>query len=138
MDPLLKDLITIGFSSGALVISVVSLNMTILNYRRQGSLVKMHLEYDRKGLNGTFLLKVENEGYHSVKINSVRLVLAGRTVPVDQLGFELNYGQEHTVRIPLAGLSDVHPLEIIRVEALDIADNIYKITTKHLQQKIRQ
>ncbi len=69
IDPFIKDVLTIGFSSASLIISLISLTIGILNYHREGGMLKFNLDYERKNINGVIWLKIENKGYHSIKIN---------------------------------------------------------------------
>lgn len=120
----------------AILISTTSLLISVLNYRRQGGILKFALDFERNGTSGIFLLKVENKGFHSVKINQIRMLVRNRVYTVDQEGFELEYGKQQTVKISLAGYKDFHPLEVSRVEVVDIADKIYKINTKSIRRKV--
>ncbi|MFT3895305.1 MAG: hypothetical protein QM730_27080 [Anaerolineales bacterium] len=120
----------------ALLISSTSLFISVLNYRRQGGILKFALNYEQRGVSGIFLLRVENKGFHSIKINQIRMLVRERVYTVDQDGFELEYGKQQTVKISLAGYKDFHPLEVSRIEVVDIADNVYKISTKPIRRKI--
>jgi len=137
MNPFLKDVLTISFSTSALIVSLISLVFGILNYRRQGGLVKFHLDYDRKASGGIFLLTIENKGFHSIKINQIRMVVRNKPYPVTQEGFNLDYGTSEVVKISLAGYKEFHPSEVNRIEVVDIADKVYKISTEPLRQKFR-
>jgi hypothetical protein len=121
----------------ALFVSGISLAFSILNYRRQGGILKFHLEFDPKN-TGEFLLRVENKGFHSVKINQVRMIVGKKAFNVDGEGFEIDYGKNKMIKISLAGYKDFHAMEVSRIEVLDVADHIYKISTRNLRRKIRR
>lgn len=121
----------------ALLISTTSLFISFLNYRRQGGILKLGLDYEKTGGSGLFVLRVENKGFHSVKVNQVRMVVRGRAHILDSEGFEVDYGPPKIVRIPLAGYKDFHDVEVSRIEVVDIANKIYKVSTKTLRGKIR-
>lgn len=121
----------------ALFVSGVSLIFSILNYRRQGGILKFHLDFDKRALSGEFLLTVENKGFHSVKVNQVRMIVGKKILHIDQEGFEVDYGKTKTIKISLAGRKDFHPIEVSRIEILDVSDNVYKISTRHLRHKIQ-
>lgn len=137
MEPLLKDILTIGFSTMSLIISIISLTITLLNYRRQGGVVKFDLDYEKISGNGVFILRAENEGFHSIKINSIRMIAGNRPISYSHEGFELNYGQETSIKLSLAGYTDIHPLEVSRIEIVDVSGKVYKVKTKKLASKIR-
>jgi hypothetical protein len=137
MEPFLKDILTVGFSTASLIISIISLTVTLLNYRRQGGMVKFVLDYEKASGVGAFVLRIANEGFHSIKINSIRMIAGNHMIPFANDGFELNYGQETLVKLSLAGHTDIHPLEINRIEVVDISGKVYKIKTKKLERKVR-
>lgn len=138
MEPLLKDILTVGFSTASLIISIISLTVTLLNYRRQGGMVKLDLDYEKISGKGTFILHIENEGFHSIKINNIRMITGNHSLSFPHDGFELNYGQETNIKLSLAGYVDIHPLEISRIEIVDVSGKVYKIKTRKLAQKIRE
>jgi len=138
MDPFLKDILTVGFSTASVVISIISLAITLLNYRRQSGRVKFDLDYEKVSGNGVFVLRVENEGFHSIKINAIRMIAGDRPLSSNQEEFELNYGQKIIIRMSLAGYTEYHPLEINRIEVIDVSGKVYKIKTRKIRQKILQ
>ena len=138
MEPLLKDILTVGFSTASLIISIISLTITLLNYRRQGGMVKFDLDYEKVSGNGVFILRISNKGFHSIKINTIRIITGKHPISFANEGFELNYGQETILRLSLAGYTDIHPLEISRIEVVDISGKVYKIKTRMLERKIRE
>lgn len=138
MEPLLKDILTVGFSTASLIISIISLTVTLLNYRRQGGMVKLDLDYEKISGNGTFILHIANEGFHSIKINNIRMITGNHPLSFSHEGFELNYGQETNIKLSLAGYADIHPLEISRIEIVDVSGKVYKIKTRKLAPKIRE
>src|SRR6185436_15155077 len=115
MAPLLKDILTVGFSTASLIISIISLTVTLLNYRRQGGMVKFDLDFEKISGNGVFILHIANEGCHSIKISSIRMIAGNHLIPLGNEGFELDYGQETLVKLSLAGHTDIHPLQISRI-----------------------
>lgn len=138
MEPLLKDILTVGFSTVSLIISIISLTVTLLNYRRQGGMIKFDLDYEKISGNGVFILRVQNEGFHSIKINDIRMIAGNHPLSFTHEGFELNYGQETSIKLSLAGHTDIHPLEISRIEIVDVAGKVYRINTRKLAKKIRE
>jgi hypothetical protein len=123
----------------AIVISSTSLLISWLNYRRQGGLLKFDLDYEHNGGKGNFVLRIYNTGYHAVKISQIFMVVRSQRIPVEQVGFEVDYGQKEVVRISLAGYSDFHPMEVSRVEVFDIGrEKPHRISTRSLRHKIRR
>jgi hypothetical protein len=122
----------------AVIVSSTSLLISFLNYRRQGGILKFGLDYEKKGATGVFVLRVENAGYHSVKVNQIRMVVRDSSYVVDSDGFIVEYGPPKIIRIPLAGYKDFHPIEVSRIEVVDIANKPHKISTKGLRHKVRQ
>jgi hypothetical protein len=47
MDPLLKDWLTVGFSSAALIVSCASFYLSLRNFRRDRSHLKVSLDFER-------------------------------------------------------------------------------------------
>jgi hypothetical protein len=136
MNPLTKDIITIGFSSASLLISIISLSISILGFRRSGSLIKLALDFDRQSSSNTFLLTITNNGFHSVKIARILLICGNRIFPAHLDAFELGYG-DTTIKISMAGYNEFRPLEVDAIDVIDIANRVYRIKTKHLKEKIR-
>ena len=122
----------------ALLVSTISLFISYMNYRRQGGLLKTRLDFEPKSPSGDFILKLENQGFHGIKISQIRLIVGSRVLPVDEEGFELEYGKERLVRISLAGYKDFHPLQVSRLEVLDVGDSVHKVSTRGLRRKMRQ
>ncbi len=66
------------------------------------------------------------------------MIVGMKVFPVNQEGFDLDYGKSEVLKISLAGYKDFHPIEVDRIEVVDIADKVYKISTKPLRSKIRR
>lgn len=137
MDPLLKDILTIGFSTVSLIISVVSLVITLLNYRRQGGVIKYSLDYEKDDALGTFVLKIANQGFHSIKIVGIKMITRKAVIPYHENGFEVIFGQESVIRMTLAGHTEIHPLEVYRIDVTEISGKVHKIKTNSIRKKIR-
>lgn len=138
MEPFLKDVLTLGLSGLSLIVSIVALINGILISRREKGVLKFSLEYEKRNTSGAILLKIENKGFHSIKINQIRMVVKNRVINIPQKSFELDYGENEIVKILLTGHKNFHPSELKRLEVVDIEDKVYKIGVKQIKSKIRR
>lgn len=131
------DIITIVFSSASLVISIISLILGILNYRREGGALNVTLDYEENALNGAMIVKIKNKGYHSVTITGIYL-LAGKTrYPVEDESIELKYGAQKAIHVGLAKYK-LDLLEVNAVEVVDVSGKTTRVSTRSLSGKAQK
>ncbi len=132
-----KDIITIVFSSASLVISIISLALGILNYRREGGALKVSLDFEQTTLNGALVLKIENKGYHSVTITGIFLLAGKARHAVEDQNIELKYGAHKVIHIGLARYQ-LDTQEVTAVEVEDVSGKIMRVSTRSLRGKIQK
>lgn len=139
MDPLLKDWLTIGFSTVALLISSVSLFISWRNFRRDRSHLKLTLEYERQaGPEGQYQLTVTNDGRRAATLTEVNALLWFRErCTVYQQSTPLEEGKQKRILVPLAMIPSLStPLRVRAFEARDSVGNRYRRSTLGLLLKI--
>lgn len=131
MDPLLKDWITIGFSSAALIVSCASLILSWRNFRRDSSRLKISLDFEvHPGRGSNYTVKITNVGRRPASIANVYARLRnGKRYPVFEMTTPLAETQFKDLTVPMAGFRNEHPLYIKAFEVEDTTGKVYKART---------
>ena len=139
MDPLLKDWITIGFSSAALIISCASFILSWRNFRRDRSHLKLTLEFEgHRNQDGQYKVTITNDGRRSAILTEVDILLwfQGRHNIYHQ-DTDLAEGKQKVIYVPLAMVPSVsNPLRIRAFEARDSVRHTYRKNTLKLLWKV--
>jgi hypothetical protein len=140
MDPLLKDWLTVGFSSAALIVSCASFYLSWRNYRRDSSRLKINLEFDvNPGRGSAYTVRMINVGRRPASITRVYARLKnGKRYPVMDTTTVLAETQFKDLSVPMAGFRNEHPLYIIAFEVEDTTGKVYKARTWKLWWHIRK
>lgn len=140
MDPLLKDWLTIGFSSAALLLSISSFILSWRNYRRDMSRLKINLSYEvQHGRGGGYMVRITNVGRRPASVAKVYARLKnGKRYPVMDAATLLAETQFKDLSVPMAGFRNEHPLYIRSFEVEDTAGNVYTARTWKLWGQIRK
>ena len=135
MDPLLKDWLTIGFSSAALIISCASFILAWRNFRRDRSHLKLTLEFEnRRSHESQYKVTITNDGRRSATLTEVNVLLWFREPHMiykqDTL---LEEGKQKPILVPLAMIPSIStPLLIRAFEARDSVGHSYRKSTFRL------
>lgn len=140
MDPLLKDWLTVGFSSAALIVSCASFYLSWRNYRRDSSRLKINLEFDvNPGRGSAYTVRMINVGRRPASITRVYARLKnGKRYPVMDTTTVLAETQFKDLSVPMAGFRNEHPLYITAFEVEDTTGKVYKARTWKLWWHIRK
>lgn len=140
MDPLLKDWLTVGFSSAALIVSCASFYLSWQNFRRDTSRLKINLEFDVHPERGSnYTVKIINAGRRPAAISKVYARLKNKKCySVMDTATLLAETQFKNLSVPMAGFPNKHPLDIIAFEVEDTTGKVYKARTWKLWWHIRK
>jgi len=140
MDPLLKDWLTIGFSSAALIVSCASFYLSWRNFRRDASRLKIKLGFEvHPGHGSNYTVRIINVGRRPATITNMYARLKnGKRYPVFETTTLLAETQFKDLSVPMAGFRDEHPLYIKAFEVEDITGKVYKAHTRTLWWHIRK
>jgi len=140
MDPLLKDWLTIGFSSAALIVSCASFILSWRNFRRDASRLKIKLDFEvYPGYGSSYTVRITNVGRRPSSITSVYARLKnGKRYPVYEGTTLLAETQFKDLSVPMAGFQNEHPLYIRAFEVEDTTGKVYKARTWTLWWHIRK
>ena len=135
MDPLLKDWITIGFSSAALIISCASFILSWRNFRRDRSHLKLTLEFEnRRHQERQYKVTITNDGRRSATLTEVNVLLWFRKQhTIYKQDTLLEEGKQKPILVPLAMIPFIStPLLIRAFEARDSVGHKYRKSTLRL------
>ncbi|MCI0556652.1 MAG: hypothetical protein L0287_37410 [Anaerolineae bacterium] len=139
MDPFLKDVLTIGLSSCALLISSISLIISWRNYRRDRSHLKLSLDFASHEKQGKrFLVVITNDGRRTATLTRVDALLWFRKhQTIFQQQTVLTEGGSKEILIPQAMFPSISsPLAVRAFEAVDSVGHKYRSSTLWLYWKI--
>lgn len=140
MDPLLKDWLTVGFSSAALIVSCASFFLSWRNFRRDASRLAIKLGFEvHPGRGSNYTVRITNIGRRPASIAKVYARLKnGNRYPVFDTTTLLTETQFKDLTVPMAGFRDEHPLYIRALEVEDTTGKVYKARTWKLWWQIRK
>lgn len=140
MDPLLKDWLTIGFSSAALIVSCASFILSLRNFRRDVSRLKVILGFEvHPGRGSAYTVRITNVGRRPASVTKVYAHHKdGNRYPVSDATTLLTETQFRDLTVPMAGFQDDHPLDIRAFEVEDTSGKVYIARTRKLWWRIRK
>lgn len=140
MDPVLKDWLTIGFSSAALVVSISSFILSWRNFQRDTSRLKVQLSYEvQHGRGSGYMVRITNVGRRPASVTGVYArIKNGKRYPVMDTTTLLAETQFKDLSVPMAGFGNEHPLYIKAFEVEDSSGKLYKAQTWKLWWQIRK
>ena len=140
MDPLLKDWLTIGFSSIALIFSFASLILAWRNFRRDASRLKINIRYKvHPWQGGIYTVRITNIGRRPASLTHVYARYKnGKRYPVMDIPTQLEETQFKDLSVEMAGFHNDHPLSIRAFEVEDSTGKVYKAHTWKLWWQLRK
>lgn len=146
MDPLLKDWITVGFSSAALIVSCASFYLSLRNFRRDRGHLKLSIDFGTKGndlgaVYDGYILTITNDGRRPVIFSAVYANFWFRnSESVYAKKTTLQEGEAKTILVAIPGffIGISHPLAVRKLTVKDSIGNVYRINTIRLFWKIRK
>lgn len=123
-----KDWITIGISISALLVSLSSFILSVRNFYRDRSHLKLKVTYKKE--KKEFQLLVTNDGRRTAVLQEVNAKLwFHKPHSITKTVNDLTEGKQKSYSIPLAMFSDVSsPFRIRGFEVLDTHNNHYRIS----------
>lgn len=139
MDPLLKDWLTIGFSSAALIVSCASFYLAIRSFRRDRSHLKLSLDFENLQKQGNqFKIRITNDGRRTatlIKVNA--LFWFRKRENFYEQETILTEGAHKLLSAPIAGFPSISsPLSFRGFEAVDSVGHKYRAGIFRLLYKI--